>query len=96
MATLSLVGTVAASINSRKVARDKAEFDLMAAKTKLEFDVKVLEIQRDSKHKESEIAELRTELSQCREQHEKSDKDRADLREKIAVLENQISALAKA
>lgn len=96
MATLSLAGTVFANINARKLARDKAEYDLLAAKTKLEFDVKVLEIQRDSKHKDDELRELRDELTKCREQHERSEKDRDDLREKIERLETQLAQLIAA
>lgn len=96
MATLSLVGTVFANVNARKVARDKAEFERLALKDKQEFDLKMMEIQRDSEHKDAQLTEMRDDLARCREQHDASEKDRDELRGKIAVLETQIAALAKA
>lgn len=94
MAMLSLFGTVFANINARKVARDKAEFERLAAKDKQEFDLKMLEIQKDAAHKDEQLAEMREDLAKCREQHEQSERDRDQLRHRIAGLEQQIGAIA--
>lgn len=96
MAVLSLAGTVAANFNARKLAKDKAEFERLAAKDKQEFDLKVMEIQQDAARKDEELIEMREELAKCREQHETSERDRDDLRAKIGRLESQLAALTAA
>lgn len=96
MAVLSLAGTIAANFNARKLAKDKAEFERLAAKDKQDFDLKVMEIQQDAARKDEELIEMREELTKCREQHEASERDRDDLRVKIGRLESQLAALAAA
>ena len=95
MAALSLVGTVFANINARKVARDKAEFERLAAKDKQEFELKVMEIQEDGRRKDEQLAEMRAQLAACREQHESSEKDRDQLRAKLTELERQIASVER-
>ncbi len=96
LAVLGIVRNELTNYNARKVAKDKQEYELVAARDKLEFDIKVLEIQKDAKHKEDELRKLNEELARCREQHDKSEKDRDDLREKIDRLEAQIAHLVAA
>ena len=93
LAALSLVGTVLANINARKVAKDKADTDRQAIKDKQDFDLKVMEIQEDARRKDDDLKELREELSKCREQHDASEKDRDTLRAKIEKLETQLAQL---
>lgn len=81
MAVLSLVGTIAANINARAVARDKMEFEAKTARDKMEFDAKLLALQ--------------TELDGCREQHKFSEADRAELRKEIESLRNELTALRR-
>jgi septal ring factor EnvC (AmiA/AmiB activator) len=95
MAGLSLAGTVFANINARKVARDKADFDRLAAKDKQDFDLKMMEIQKDSEYKDAQLAEVREELAKCREQHEASERDRDQLRAKLAELERHINSVER-
>jgi heme exporter protein D len=80
MALLSLVGTIATSINARKVAKDKLDH---------EAQMKALEL--DAKRKDEDLAEMRAALAKCREQHEASERDRDHLRERIAHLERQMA-----
>ncbi len=96
MAVLSLAGTVAANFNARKLAKDKAEFERLAAKDKQEFDLKVMEIQQDAALHGEGLIEMREELAKCRERHETSERGRDDLRAKIDRLESQLAALTAA
>lgn len=86
MAVIALVGTIASSINARKAARDKMEFEASMARDKLEFDAKAHEL-------EIRVSGLDHELANCREQHKSSEMDRSLMRGELDSLHKQLSLL---
>lgn len=81
LALLSLVGTIAANLNARAVARDKMEFERQSSRDKMEFDAKLLA--------------LESELANCREQHRSSEAALVALRAELDTLRNELAALRR-
>lgn len=86
MAVLALIGTIASSINARKVARDKMEFEAVMARDKMAFDAKAHEL-------EARVSGLDEDLAACREQHKASEMDRSSMRGELDSLHKQLSLL---
>lgn len=86
MAVIALIGTIASSINARKAARDKMEFEASMARDKLQFDAKTHDL-------EFRISGLDEELANCREQHKASEIDRSSMRGELDSLHKQLSLL---
>lgn len=86
LSLLSMVGTVAAAMNARQVARDKLEFERISARDKLEFDAK-------SRDMELRLAVVQGELTACREQHKSSEADIAQMRAELNDLRSQVAKL---
>lgn len=80
MATLSLIGTAISTFNARALARDKLEFERSMARDKMEFDACRIDL-------ESRLDLVSQKLADCTAQHERSEIDRVELREKIDAIE---------
>lgn len=82
MAALALGGNVVSMVNARKTAKDK-----------LDHEVQMKALELDAKQKDEELREIRTDLQNCRSQHEASEADRDHLRHRIEEIDSDREAL---
>jgi flagellar motility protein MotE (MotC chaperone) len=99
MAVVAMVRGEWSAMTARRAAHEKAETDRMAARDKLEFDAKIQHLEAHNRmlaEDHSTCAEttkaLKDDVARCKDQHMESERNQAELRGRLAVLEKFLTA----
>jgi hypothetical protein len=98
MSVIALSGSLYSARNARLAVKDKAEAERAAAKDKLEFDLKVKEMELKSSGTAHRVGELETKVADCEkrhtaceEKHVQINKAHEALKQEVAMLKRRLS-----
>ena len=98
MAVVAMARGEVAAWTARRTAREKAESDRLAARDKMEFDAKLLDLETQNKSLVAEhsgcaetTSRLMADVERCRDQHADSERDRAEMKGRLGVMEKLLA-----
>lgn len=92
LAIAGMIRGEVANHTARKVAREKAESDRLAARDKMEFDAQLVVLKTQNATQAGEIAALKEDQKKCKEENEVRKATEAELKGRIDVMQTMMAA----